>query len=330
MTKSVSQYKNGNSKQSPHKLSNKNLASETFDEQAQFIHTPKNARLTPSEVLRLQRTVGNRAVTHLLQRESIPLKINSHITGLHSHPLHVQRTSKERIDNGNCRITVTGGRAATSWSIAGNSRKPLAIIFGTIPDGEGRRNIEIHVHLNAYNPISTFSGANVRYEGDAAGFAYWDADTVENTGWLKNALRAGIPDWANKNTWIRAIGGKDIQWMNMNVNAGWRFELATRKAARRHNLNYKVSFEISRPNFKKGDTLDSKKDDTTDDLQKLCGQHVIVTFEKGGKSSSKWTMNLIYANEQYANDQLASDMYEIRTRKESADKFQHTPSNQWD
>jgi hypothetical protein len=233
----------------------------------------------------------------------------------------VQRVHENLVENGNG--NVTGGSAAISWSLAGNSMKPLAIIEGTLQINGVNRDIEVHVHLNANNPVSTFSGTNVRFRGVPAGFAYWSANTVNSKQWLKQILDAGLPNWHEKSTWTAVDPQNRIAWQGA-ANPGWLFDEAQRANNRRSNTNYEVTFEV-KYNKEQDDNLFGSRANA---IKQLLGARIsAVSVKKANKNTSKVT--LTYIHEQEAYEHLDEDLYILQARWPSFANLNHTPPNAW-
>jgi hypothetical protein len=141
------------------------------------------------------------------------------------------------------------GRRTTSWSLGGGSKKPLAIVSGTLQeaDDEAPYEVEVHVHLQAEDPLDNYTGVNVREKGAAVGFVYWGHGILSQTPWLKRLMDAQLPDWSKKSTWNTKSVDTDgkIQWLGPQ-NRGWRFDQAMAAANRRANANFTISFVVGK------------------------------------------------------------------------------------
>jgi hypothetical protein len=314
-----------NAKQDVKKSSPEQLEEQALETKIPVANLAKQARidprlLTPSGIMQLQRTIGNQAAIELLRRSETGDGAESD-SGRISHgtaqvsPNSIQRVHEVAIQGG--AITVTGGRPAKSRSRAGAAKKPLAIVTGTMPIGGIVTPVEVHVHMNATDPVAIFSGANVREVGQDHGFAYWSGNTVASAVWLQNILNAGIPDWTKKPTWTAIDTESEIVWQGM-PGAGWAFDEAMRVRDRKLKQNYKVKFEV---NKNKGNG------ETKDIITKLCGPRVSVNV--ASKSTKKFEVTLTYENEQAAYEQLAEDELHIGERWSAAVFTEDPKSDPW-
>jgi hypothetical protein len=235
----------------------------------------------------------------------------------------VQRLHEDLVQEGG--FKAEKGRAENSKSLAGASRKPLAVIPGVLRIGGVDQDVEIHVHLNANNPLSTFSGANVRFQGAPSGFAYWSADTVDSHRWLKEILDTGLPDWSKKATWEKTALANQIVWQGP-VGAGWKFDEAARAAHRRSNAHYVVKFTVTRV---KALDFDVSEDDAgrKSKIAELLGPRISAISTK--KSADKTLVTLVYLNEQVAQEQLDEDAEKLQRQWSSSKNFTHKPTNAW-
>jgi hypothetical protein len=230
------------------------------------------------------------------------------------------------VQAGNVKVVAGKGKAETSRSLGGGSRKPLAVIEGKLRIGATNEEVEIHVHLNAHEPLSTFSGANIRFRGEPNGFAYWPADIVESHGWLKAILDIGLPGWYKKVTWESAPFANQIVWLG-KVGKGWKIKEAVNKRDRILNAGYVVSFTVDKNNALDDDFI-NHDDGRRNQISTLLGlpmMRVSTTPVPVGKT----LIALTYENEQVASERLAEHEFKVQQKWKKASGFSHKPTNTW-
>jgi hypothetical protein len=206
------------------------------------------------------------------------------------------------------------GQFATSLSNAGNSSKPMAIIKGTIREGNVTHQVVLHVHFDAINPLDTFTGANAKVDGATDPFASWAAGAVSTTAWLRTLLNANLPNWSKQNAWSGLTPVPGIVWQQKKVEAaGW--ENAQRVAARVANADYTVTFRIGTS-------------------QKIEAQVPVVEgFAKGKakvvvRGANNRVAELTFPNEQEAFLHLTAIEADMRSRWSTTSAI-HTPPTAW-
>jgi hypothetical protein len=111
----------------------------------------------------------------------------------------------------------------------------------------GPVRVEIHVHLQAEDPLDNYTGVNVRVKGDQVGFAYWGHGIVSGTPWLNTIMDAQLADWGKKSTWANSSVDPNnaIKWLGPK-NKGWRFDQAQAAAQRRANTDFTITFTVGK------------------------------------------------------------------------------------
>jgi sugar-specific transcriptional regulator TrmB len=183
--------------------------------------------------------------------------------------------------------------------------------------------VEIHVHLNATEPLSTFSGANIRFPGQLEGFAKWPAGAVESHGWLRKILNTGLPDWRKKATWVNAPLGNEIVWIG-NMDKGSKIKEAEKRRDRTLNSGYVVKFKVAKNKDLDAD-IEYGDDGRKNQVSKLLGlpmARISTVSAPGGKTE----IALTYENEQVASAQLAEHEFKVRQQWKNASDFSHTPT----
>lgn len=191
----------------------------------------------PGALIQLQRAVGNLAVTDLVMADS------NRASCTQAMGLPLQRDHERLIETG--RLVAARVEPCLSWSLGGRSKKPLAVIYGRLDVGPGPREVIVHVHLNAEDPLVSFSGANVRWAGESKWFAYWSPGSIAATPWLQNILADKLPAWHIKGTWTSLQGSDSVTWSNA-MRGRTPYQVAQDKATRRTNELFNIWFTTSR------------------------------------------------------------------------------------